>query len=85
MSDDKRLERIEDKVDNINQHIGDINQTLAGQAISLETHIRRTNALQEIVVDVRRKVTLAEGALKLIGFLAIIAGIAESIRVIVGK
>jgi hypothetical protein len=80
MQDDKRLERIELKLDDTADHLGNIDVTLKGQAVQLEDHIRRTNELQDIVISINRKVTLAEGAMKFIGVVAIIA---EAVRLFV--
>lgn len=80
MSDERRLERIETKVDDIVDHMADMSTTLAEQHISLDTHIARTNALQTIVISVNRKVTMAEGALKLLGIAAIIFEIYKAIK-----
>lgn len=75
--DDNRLTRIEAKIDDQAEHLNSIDVTLKGQAIQLEDHIARTNDLQVIVIALNRKVTLAEGAIKLVGGLAILAEIAR--------
>lgn len=63
--------RFEKKIDDISDRLGSIDVTLKGQAVQLEEHIMRTNQLQDIVIAINRKVTLAEGALKLLGGAAI--------------
>lgn len=47
MSEEKRLERIEAKIDDISDHMGSIDVTLAMQHESLKNHIRRTEALEK--------------------------------------
>jgi len=73
--EDQRLSRIEAKIDDQHDHLSSIDVTLKGQAVQLEDHIARTNDLQVIVVALTRKVTLAEGAIKLLGGAAILAEI----------
>lgn len=73
--DNKRLERIEYKIDHQDEHLGSIDVTLAKQHESIDHHIARTDALQVIVIALNRKITLAEGAIKLLGAAAVIAEI----------
>jgi len=80
MADDKRLERIEVKVDKITEHIGSIDVTLAAQHESLKQHIERTNKLEEIVVPIKKHVDMVKGALALITLLATIAAIIEMFK-----
>ena len=47
--DDRRLERIEKKLDDVADHLASIDTTLALQHASLEHHIRRTDILEEQV------------------------------------
>lgn len=70
--DDYRLSRIEVKLDDTNDHLSRIDKTLTEQHVVLEHHVQRTNDLQTIVEAVTRKVTLAEGGLKLLGVLLVI-------------
>lgn len=66
----KALKRIESNITNINH-------TLDKQAISIDHHIKRTDALEEIVIRNNRKMTLAEGALMLLGLLGTIIVVAK--------
>lgn len=75
--DDFRLNRIELKLDDTNDHLSRMDKTLSEQHVSLAHHIERTDALQIIVERITRKVTLAEGALKLAGVLLIIFELAR--------
>lgn len=81
----RTLDRLEAKLDDTADHLSKIDVTLTAQHISLKDHIERTNILQEIVLKVNRKVTLAEGALMLIGAVATVAGAYEGIRALMGK
>lgn len=82
MSDDKRLERIENKVDTIKDHLGSMDATLQGQHISLKEHMRRTELLEKQVEPIKKHVDMMTGALKLLGVLATIAAIYEGFRMI---
>lgn len=77
MADDIRLERIEKKLDDQNEHLSSIDITMAQQGADWRYHVKRTNDLQIIVTSVNKKVTMAEGALKLLGVLALIGGLIE--------
>lgn len=75
--DDRRLERIEVKIDDVSDRIGSIDATLAAQHVSLELHIKRTNLLEEKLAPVERHVAMLNGALKLLGILAVLGGLLE--------
>lgn len=66
MSDDKRLERIEGKVDKIMDHVSSIDATIAGQSGDIRHHIKRTDELQAIVVRVDKHVTIVNGLAKIL-------------------
>ncbi len=80
MVDDKRLERIEDKVDIIGQHVGSINVTLAGQHISLEEHIRRTALLESELKPIKKHVDMVSGAMKLLAVAATLIAIYKALK-----
>jgi archaellum component FlaC len=80
MADDKRLERIEVKVDDINDHLSTITVTLAAQHISLKEHIRRTELLEKDVAPIKRHVNMVQGAAALIALIATIAAIIRTFR-----
>lgn len=77
--DDKKLNRIEEKLDDTNDHLASIDVTLAAQHVSLKEHIRRTTILEQEIRPIKKHVDMMNGALKLIGVLALIAGIIETI------
>lgn len=49
MEDDKRLIRVEDKIDKLGDRLGAIDSTLASQHESLKQHMYRTQLLEEAV------------------------------------
>lgn len=79
MKDDARLIRIEDKLDEVSKRLGSIDSTLAAQHVTLEEHTRRSTNLETIVLPLVKHDNMLMGALKLIGFLGILVGIAEGI------
>lgn len=72
--DDKRAERIEDKLDKVSEDIGEINKTLSAQHVSLVEHIRRTNLLEKRVDPMYN---IFRGGVALIGLITVAAAIAE--------
>ncbi len=78
--DDKRLSRIEIKLDDISDHLSSIDSTVAAQHVSLRDHIRRTAILEKEVVPLKKSVNQAYGALKLITLLVAIAALVEFLK-----
>lgn len=78
--DSKRLERIEKKLDDTNDHLVSIDITLASQHISLKEHIRRTAILERDISPIKRHVNMMQGALKLLGVLVTIIALIEFLR-----
>lgn len=76
---DDRLNRIESKVDKLDDHLGSIDVTLAAQHESLKLHIKRTELLEMQLEPVKKHVATVNGAIKFIGVLAIFASIAEAL------
>ena len=77
MSDEKRIDRIESKIDKIVERVSEIDKTLERNTASLEDHIRRTEILENDIRPVKRHVYMLEGILKLIGVLAMLAAVAK--------
>lgn len=75
--DDRRLERIENKVDDLADHLSKIDVTLSAQHESLKHHIKRSDLLESEVKPLKRKIYMAEGALKVIGVLLGLGGLYE--------
>jgi len=61
-----------DKLDKISSDISEIKIILAGQAVELKEHIRRTALLEEALQPISVHVARVEGALKAMGVLALI-------------
>jgi archaellum component FlaC len=57
-NDDKRLERVENKLDKVSDQIGEINVTLSAQHESLKEHMRRTELLENDVEPLKRTNTV---------------------------
>ncbi len=77
--DDKRLERIEIKIDDLGDHLASIDTTLGAQHVSLREHIKRSDMLERRVDDIEKKSYMAQGALKLLSILAILATLIDVI------
>lgn len=79
MSNDGRLERIEDKIDKLGDKLSSVDVTLAAQHESLKLHMKRSDMLEAQLEPVKRHVAMVSGALKALGGVAILAGIIEAI------
>lgn len=80
------LKRIEDKLDKVADRISRIDITLTEQAAVLKDHTRRSTSNEENISLLRsefkpleKHVNMVNGALKLIGVLALLSTIAEVI------
>jgi hypothetical protein len=67
MSDMKRLE---DKIDKLDNHLGNIDVTLAEQHAQLTLHIEQTNILREEVKPIRNSHQQILGVIKFLSFLS---------------
>lgn len=76
---DDRLERIENKLDKVVDEISEIKETTAKQQVSLDYHIKRTDLLEEKLEPVEAHVQLVSSLFKIIGGIAVIAGIVSVI------
>lgn len=77
--DDERGQRIEAKLDKIEEHVSTIKVTLASQHISLVEHIRRTELLEKDIEPLKKHVIMAAGAFKLLGAIAVMAATIEGV------
>lgn len=75
--EDKRLNRIEEKLDTITDRLASIDVTLAKQSVILDEHVKRSNLLEAKLTPVERHVSMVSGAIKLIVLGSAIAGIIE--------
>lgn len=80
MDDPNRLIRIEDKVDQVVDRLHAMDVTLASQAVTLEDHVRRSTMLERQMVPIKRHVNMMEGALKLLGILAVLFELYKAIK-----
>ncbi len=77
--DDRKLDRIESKIDKLTDRIGSIDVTLASQHESLKEHIRRTELLETDVAPIKRHVAMIQGVLKFIMLLSVLVGIVTAL------
>lgn len=80
--DDKRLERIETKIDDAADHLSSIDATLSAQHISLREHIRRTAILEKELAPIKRHVYMVQGAAALIGLAGAVIGLLKYIKLL---
>lgn len=73
-SDDKRLERIELKLDDVADEQARMNVILGQQHISLKEHVRRSNLLEAQMKPLQKHVYMVEGFFKYVGAIAVILG-----------
>lgn len=71
----KRLDKLETKMDLVAVDVAKQEITLKGQHAALKEHIRRTDALESIVMRVVKHTNWVEGVIKVIGLSSIVLGI----------
>jgi len=76
---------VDQKLDKIVDTLGKQAVTLERLTVTVEDHVQRSNKLEGILLPIQKKVNYAEGAFKLIGFLATLAGLIEAALWIKGK
>lgn len=77
---DARLERIEKKVDDTNEHLASIDRTLAAQHESLKDHIRRTSILEEEIKPLKEHMIMIKGVIKFMGLLTGLGALYEFLK-----
>jgi hypothetical protein len=80
MSDDKRLARIEMKLDDTNDHLSAIDGTLREQHVSLKEHMRRTALIEQELQPIKKHVNMVQGVIAFLTILATIAAIITAFR-----
>jgi uncharacterized coiled-coil protein SlyX len=66
---EKRLDRVETKIDIVSDKINSIDSTLREQHLSLKEHMRRSDLLEAQMVPVQKHVAAVNGVLKFIGLI----------------
>jgi hypothetical protein len=74
--DEKRSERIEQKIDGIVSRLSEIDKTLAAQHVILDEHIRRTSILEQQLAPIKLHV---DGIKSVTKFLMIMTGLAGAV------
>jgi hypothetical protein len=78
-----RLDRIENKIDDLNDKVGSIDVTLAVNTEQLKIHIHRTDLLEKAIVPLQKKEQMVEGVLKFVGIVSLVLGVVyTAIRVL---
>lgn len=77
--DDRRFERIEQKLDSVSDRLSSIDTTLAAQHESLKQHMKRSDLLEAQVEPLKRHVAMVEGIARAIGGVAVLAAILEAV------
>lgn len=62
------MDRLEGKIDTIQNHLGSIDVTLAKQSVILEEHVKRTNLLEKKIEPIESHVKLLKSIAKIISF-----------------
>lgn len=76
---DSKLDKLDIKIDKIQEKLSSIDVTLAAQHESLKIHIKRTDLLEKKLAPVETHVIAVHSLLKLVGFISIIVGIIEGV------
>ena len=79
MDNNEQLNRLEDKVDKISDVMTKQEINLSRLTTTVEIHVERSNKLEGIVLPIQTKMNYVEGALKLLGALAVVAAICEAL------
>jgi hypothetical protein len=78
--DDKRLERIEVKLDEFGEQLNVIDKHLAVYNEQLKVHIKGTEDNRKDIKSIQKHVYAVQGIAKVLGALGVIAAIIEAIR-----
>jgi hypothetical protein len=79
-ADDNRLERIEDKIDKLDEHLARIDITLTKQSVILDEHQKRSTNLEERMEPIEEHIQGLKGVVKFLKMLGIVAAILEAAR-----
>lgn len=79
---DKRLDRLEDKIDSMISHQSRMETLLGKQAVILEEHVRRTNLLEEKIKPLEKHVVVVNALVKAVIVIASIGGVHGLLRML---
>ncbi len=74
-----RFDKLDQQLEKLDSRLDNIDVTLARQNVSLETHIKRTELLEEALVPLKAHMNQIMGAGKLIGIVALLTTIIATI------
>lgn len=77
--DDFTSKKLMKDVDHIKRSLASVDKTLALQHLSLETHIKRTNLLEEKLLPVEQHVEQVRGVGKFIMYLSLLATVVAGV------
>lgn len=84
---DEKLNKLEAKIDALDEHLGSIDITLVKQEASLSEHMKRSDSLEKMVnllqselKPIEKHVHAVDGVLKFLGALSILVGIAAAVK-----
>lgn len=75
--DEHQIDRLETKMDKVGDRLNKIDVTLVSQHLTLLDHVERSTKLEAIVMPIKKKMDMLQGALAFIGLLGVIAGIVD--------
>ena len=78
------LERIESKVDKLDDRLDTSEKVQVKQEANLAEHMRRTALLEEGLKPVQKHVTRVEGGLKLLGLISVVVEIIVGVAKLLG-
>jgi chromosome segregation ATPase len=86
MTDRKLLEKLDEKMDKVEEKLGSIDVTLAKNTSSLDEHIRRTELAEEAIsiiknemAPIQKHVTQVHTIFQAIGFVSVVVSIAAGV------
>lgn len=81
--DDRRLERIEDKVDSLGEKVSSLSEHMGVYNEQLKIHIEGTVQNRSDIKNLQKQANMVNGALKFIGVLAALGAVYEILARIV--
>ena len=72
---DEHFNRILDKLDKHDESLARINETLLRNTISLESHMKRTEQIEKLVIPMHKVYVWGSLSIKILGVLAVVVSI----------